>query len=136
MTVFDVDELMHAGRTELGSTDWITLEAEAISGYAAAVGGPAPDPGAPAPPLMLLALTNLFLPQLFEVKDVAGVNYGAGSVRFGASARAGDRLRGSACLIDATEVPGGVQTTVEIRVEVDAAAEPGCVVQSLSRWLR
>jgi hypothetical protein len=38
--------------------------------------------------------------------------------------------------VDAAEVNGGVQTTVQIRIEIDGSDEPACVVESLSRWLR
>jgi hypothetical protein len=33
------------------------------------------------------------------------------------------------------EIPGGVQTTIRITVEVEGAGHPACVVDSLSRWL-
>jgi hypothetical protein len=32
-------------------------------------------------------------------------------------------------------VPGGVQTTIRITMEVEGGDEPACVVDSLSRWL-
>jgi hypothetical protein len=41
----------------------------------------------------------------------------------------------AAALREATEVPGGVQTVVEVRVEVEGEPEPACVIRSLSRWL-
>jgi acyl dehydratase len=87
-------------------------------------------------PYFALSLTNRFLPDLLQVPaSSSGVNYGAESVEFGPPLSAGDRVRGAAALVGAAEVKGGVQTTVEIRVEVDGAAEPACVVRSLSRWL-
>jgi len=64
-----------------------------------------------------------------------GVNYGAGSVRFGAGLPVGSRVRGTALLVACDEIPGGVQTTIRITVEVDGADHPACVVESLSRWL-
>ena len=45
---------------------------------------------------LTLALTNLFLPQIVEVRGVSlGVNYGTGNVRFPAPLLAGSRVRGS-----------------------------------------
>jgi len=44
-------------------------------------------------------------------------------------------VRGAAELVACDEIPGGVQTTILITVEVDGADQPACVVESLSRWL-
>jgi acyl dehydratase len=90
-----------------------------------------------APPMMLLALSNRFMQRLIEVRGIsAGVNYGTGLVRFNAPVRAGDRLRASAVLLDASEVAGGVQTTVRLQMEIEGCDEPACTIDSLSRWLR
>jgi acyl dehydratase len=134
-TVLDIDELVMAQGRDLGVTGWRTVEPLQLTLFAAATGG---DPTADAAPEYFgLSLTNLFLPELLEVRHAAsGVNYGTGSVRFPAPIRAGDRVRGRAALVDVEDVPGGVQTTVEICIEVEKQAEPACVVESLSRWLR
>lgn len=119
----------------MGTTGWATLEASDVKRFVEATA--TPDVGGTVPPLMVLSLTNRFLPELLQVPGASnGVNYGTGSVRFPAEVRVGDRLRASALLSEAVEVPGGVQTTVEITVEVDGSAQPACVVESLSRWMR
>ena len=157
-TVFDeVDALLGAATRDLGATGWRTFEASQLTAFAAAIGSPGPGPhdAAPltafaaatrspgpgphdaAPPLLILALTNLFLPELLDVRGASnGINYGTGTVSFATPVRPGDRVRGRAVLVDATEVPGGVQTTIEIRVEVEGCHDPACVVESLSRWMR
>ena len=87
--------------------------------------------------MLLLSLTNRFLPDLLEVRGASsGVNYGTGPVRFGALPQAGDRIRASALHVESAEAPGGVQTRVQIRIEVEGADSPACTVDSLSRWLR
>jgi acyl dehydratase len=137
MPAIGIDDLREAAGRDLGCTGWRTVEHSQLVRFAAATGTPAPVPGGAAPPLFVLALTNLFLPELLVVSDAAnGVNYGAGEVRFPASVKAGDRLRACARILDAAEVAGGMQTTIEIRVEVEGGSEPACVVQSLSRWSR
>ena len=129
------DDLLGAVGRQLGTTGWATLEASDVKRFVEATA--TPDVGGTVPPLMVLSLTNRFLPELLQVPGASnGVNYGTGSVRFPAEVRAGDRLRASALLSEAVEVPGGVQTTVEITVEVDGSAQPACVVESLSRWMR
>lgn len=133
----DLDALLAAAPADLGCAEWYTLTASAIADFSDATGGPPPGPEELAPPMMILALTNFFMPQLLEVRGASsGINYGTESVRFNAPARAGDRLRARAFLLRTAEVPGGVQTTVQIRVEIDGSDEPACVVESVSRWLR
>lgn len=129
----DLDELLKAPPLELGSTGWVQIDAEALRSFRRATGQPE---GEEVPPLMLLSLTNRFLPELLQVPAASsGVNYGAESVRFGPGARHGDGVRGAATLVAATEVASGVQTTVEIRVEGERSGEALCVVRSLSRWM-
>lgn len=137
-TVFEgADSLLSAAPRDLGCTDWVTLDQSAISNFATATLAAGAQDDEVAPPLLVLSLTNRFLPELLEVRGVSsGVNYGSGSVRFNAPVRVGDGLRARAFLIDATEVPGGVQTTVQIRVEIEGSDEPACIVESLSRWMR
>ena len=124
-----LDELRMAPPLDLGATDWIVVGEGELSDFEGAVGGG-------VSPYFALSLTNRFLPDLLLVPAAAsGVNYGAESVEFGPPLAAGDRVRGAAALVAADEVKGGVQTTVEIRVEVEGTDRPACVVRSLSRWL-
>jgi acyl dehydratase len=135
-TVFtDLDLLLTAAPMELGVTDWIEVDEEAIADFARATLVPSrPDA---ASPLMILSLSNRLLPELLQVPAASsGVNYGAASVRFGPEVKAGGRVRASASLVESTEVTGGVQTLVEIRIEAEGCEEPACVIGSLSRWLR
>jgi acyl dehydratase len=137
-TVFpDLDALLSAGRRDLGLTEWIELDRSVLTGFAAATWSGGGEDGNVAPPMLLLSLTNRFLPDLLEVRGASsGINYGTGPVRFDAPARAGDRIRARATLLEAVEVPGGVQSAVEIRIEVEGSDQPACTVESLSRWLR
>jgi len=117
---------------DLGATDWVEVTPEQVDDYVAATGDSAGD----LPPLLLLALTNLFMPQLFAVDDASmGVNYGTGEVRFPASAAVGTQVRARAELVACDDVRGGIQTTVRITVEAEGVDAPVCVVDALSRWL-
>jgi acyl dehydratase len=137
-TVFhDLDELLSAGRRDLGATDWVELTRAVLTDFSAATWSAGRDDDNVAPPMLLVSLTNRFLPDLLEVRGTSsGINYGTGKVRLHASPRAGDQIRAGAVLVEAGEVAGGVQTTVEIRIEVQGSEEPACVVESLSRWMR
>jgi hypothetical protein len=140
-TIFESpDELLTAVGRNLGTTPWFSVDRESVSRFERATATRS-DPSDRIPPFMLVSLTNYFLPQLLEVRGISsGVNYGSGSIRFGAGARVGDRLNATATIVDAVEVPGGVQTAIEIAVSVEGDAYsgsgPACVVESLSRWLK
>jgi len=150
-TVFgSLDELRAAEPgTDLGTSDWIEVTQRHVDQFAEATGDhqwihvdverarrESPYGGPIAHGYLTLALSNLALPQIVEVRGVSlGVNYGTGRVRFPAPVPVGSRVRGRAELVACDEVPGGVQTTIRITMEVEGGDEPACVVDSLSRWL-
>lgn len=85
---------------------------------------------------LTLSLCNLFLPQLVVVRAVRmGVNYGANRVRFPAPVTVGSRIRGAAEILACDDVPGGVQATIRITAHLEGSAKPGCVVETLNRWM-
>jgi acyl dehydratase len=143
-TIFEtLDEVRAAVGRHLGTTDWITLSQDQVDRFTRATGDEEGDGGGhgdvptAAPPLLVLSLTNLFLPQIVEVRGASmGVNYGTGAVRFPAPAPVGSRIRGRADLVGCEDIRGGVQTTMRITVDVDGRDEPACVVDALSRWLQ
>jgi acyl dehydratase len=141
-TVLDgLDAVRAAVGRPLGTTAWTEVTREQVDRFDQAVGatGGTSDTASAdgtAPPHLVLALTNLFMPQLVEVRGVSmGVNYGTGEVRFPAAAPVGGRLRAGAELVACEDIAGGVQTTIRITVEVEGADEPACVVDALSRWI-
>jgi len=129
-TVLDsLDEVRAAVGRHLGTSDWLEITPERLDRFAAATGDR--DHG-----YLALALTNLFLPEIVEVRGASlGVNYGTASVRFRVPLLVGSRVRGTAELVACDEIAGGVQTTIRITVEVEGTGHPACVVDSLSRWL-
>jgi acyl dehydratase len=84
-----------------------------------------------------MSLVNLFLPQIMEVRGISmGVNYGADRLRFPAPVKVGARVRGGGELVMVEEVKGGaVQATVRVTVEVEGSDRPGCVVETISRFI-
>jgi acyl dehydratase len=144
-----LDELRAAAGTHLGWTDWIEITQDRVDLFADATGdhqwihvdvararAESPFGGPIAHGYLTLALSNLFLPQLIAVPAAsAGVNYGTGKVRFPAPVPVGSRVRGGAEITAVDDIPGGLQTTITITVEVEGATKPACVIESLSRWL-
>jgi acyl dehydratase len=139
-TVFEsLDDLRAATGTLLGISEWIDVTPERVALFAAARGTTEPEEAADAigvPEHLTLALTNRVLPEILEVRGASvGVNYGTGRVRFPAPVPVGSRVRGRAELVACDDIPGGVQTSILVTIEVEGADEPACVVESLSRWL-
>lgn len=149
-TVFDnPDALLAAVGTDLGASEWITIEQDRIDGFADATGDHQwihVDPvkategpfGAPiAHGYLTLSLTNQFLPEIVRVDNVSmGINYGVNKVRFPQPVVVGSKVRGTAVLTDAQEINGGVQAVITITVEIEGADKPACIVESVSRFLR
>lgn len=148
-TFATLDELRGATGRHLGWTDWIDITQARIDLFAEATGdhqwihddveratAESPFGGPIAHGYLTLALSNLFLPQLIAVPAAsAGINYGTGRVRFPSPVPVGSRVRGGAEIASVEEIPGGLQTTIAITIEVDGQAKPACVIDSLSRWL-
>ena len=143
-----LDELRGAAGRHLGWTDWMEITQQRVNLFADATGdhqwihvdieraNAGPFGGPIAHGFLTLALSNRFLPELLQVPGAsAGVNYGTGKVRFPAPVPVGSRIRGGAEITAVEEIPGGVQTTITITIEVEGSAKPACVVESLSRWL-
>jgi acyl dehydratase len=140
--------LLDAVGTDLGVTDWLTIEQGRVDRFAEATGDhqwihtdPERAKGGPfggtiAHGYLTLSLVNHFLPQLIEVHGIAmGINYGTDRVRFPAPVPVGSRVRAAAVLAGADEVPGGVQARVTVTVEVEGQDKPACVVETLSRFV-
>ena len=151
-TVFaSPSDLLGAVGRHLGHSDWVTVDQERIDLFAESTGDhqwihvdPAAAASGPfgatiAHGYLTLALTNLFLPEIVRVEGISmGVNYGVNRVRFPKPVLVGSRLRASAVLTAADELPGesGVQAVITITVEIEGEAKPACVVESVSRFLR
>jgi acyl dehydratase len=155
VTTFEgIDELRAGVGTELGTSEWVTVTQEMVQTFADATGdqqwihvdveratAESPFGGPIAHGYLTLSLTNLFLPQVVEVRGIsAGLNRGTGKIRFPAPVPVGSRLRASVRLEVADDVVRddvviGVDTTMLITVEREGADKPVCVVESLSRYL-
>ncbi len=84
---------------------------------------------------LTLSLVNLFLPDLVRVENAKmGVNYGTEKVRFPAAVKVDARIRGRAQVLEATDVPGGVQIVVRVTIEIEGGDRPACVADTISRF--
>jgi acyl dehydratase len=146
-TVFaNPGELLGAVGRDLGKSDWLEITQQRIDLFADATGDhqwihvdperakSGPFGATIAHGYLTLALVNLFLPQLLEVRGISmGVNYGTDKVRFPSPVPVGSRVRGSGQLVEAQEAKGGaVQAKVRVTVEIDGKDRPGCVADTIS----
>jgi len=148
-TVFEGVDAVKAGvGRHLGYSDWLEITQDRVDLFAEATGdhqwihvdpeaaAAGPFGGPIAHGYLTLSLSNLFLPQIVEVQGIsAGVNYGANKIRYPAPVLVGSKLRAGAELVAVDEVPGGVQTTMVITIEIEGGTKPACVIESLSRYL-
>ena len=141
------EELRVAPGREAGPTDWITVEQSRIDAFAAATddhqwfhvdpvrAAAGPFGSTIAHGYLTLSLVNLFLPDLVRVENAKmGVNYGTEKVRFPAAVKVDARIRGRAQVLEATDVPGGVQIVVRVAIEIEGGDRPACVADTISRF--
>jgi acyl dehydratase len=140
--------LLDAVGTDLGTTDWITITQDQINAFAEATldnqwihvdterakAGPFGTPIAHG--FLTMSLAAYFLSQLVHVSNISmGINYGADKVRFPAPVPVNSRVRAKGELLEAKEVPGGVQATTRITMEREGGDKPVAIVDSISRYL-
>ena len=84
---------------------------------------------------LTLALT---IPLWSELLDVTGVttkvNYGLDKVRFPAPVPVGARIRLRGSIAELTDIPGGVQVTMDQVIEVEGSDKPSVVARAVHRY--
>ncbi len=141
-------ELEAALGQTFGPTEWLLIDQDRINKFADATGDhqwihvdvekakTGPFGSTVAHGFLTLSLTNLFLPQLIEVRGISmGLNYGLNKIRFPAVVPAGTRIRGKGELISVEkQANGGIQSIMRITVEVEGGGKPACVAEAISLW--
>ena len=140
--------LLELAGTDLGTTEWITVDQQRINEFADATGdhqwihvdveraaAESPFGGPIAHGYLTLSLVNLFLPDLVTVEEFSmGVNVGLERVRFTSPVPSGAMIRGRGEVVSVTEEKGGVQAVVRVTVEIEGADRPACVADTISRF--
>ncbi len=133
--------------TELGVSDWVTVDQKRVDIFADATGDhqwihvdPAraargPFGGTIAHGYLTLALLIPMWTEILTVRSVrTKVNYGLGKVRFPAPVPVGSRLRTRARLAALDDLPDGAQLTIDAIVELEGGEKPACVAQPIFRF--
>jgi acyl dehydratase len=150
MRVFkDVDELAAAKGEHLGTGEWREVTQDAVQLFADATGDyqwihldqerakAGPFGSTIAHGYMTLSLIPVLAKDIYRVENVTMVvNYGLNKVRFPSPVKVGSRVRGSAELIDITDVAGGKQAITRFTIEIEGSDKPACVAETVSRIIR
>jgi len=148
-TTFDSPKaLLDAVGERVGPTDWVTITQEQINQFAEATldnqwihvdterAKAGPFGGPIAHGYLTMSLAAYFLGEMVRVSNISmGINYGVDKVRFPAPVPVGSRLRATGEIVDAKEVPGGVQATVRVTIEREGGEKPAAIVDTVSRYL-
>lgn len=147
-TVGSVSEIMELVGHELGESDWLEISQERINTFADATDDHQwihcdPDRAAQGPfgttiahGYLTLSLVIPLMEQVLVIENkTTSINYGLNKVRFPSPVAVGSRIRMKASLEEATEVPSGVQVTVNCVIDVEGQERPACVASVLARHL-
>ena len=138
----------HVGQT-LGVTDWRTVVQDDINTFAKLTGDEQwihVDPERAKETPIGTTIQHGFLTLgfstglLWSVCVVEGfgmiLNYGLNKVRFPSPVPVGSRVRATSTLTDTQDIGAGtVQITVTTVVEIEGAAKPACVAESILRYI-
>ena len=146
MNNYQMDELPELVGQPLGSSEWLQVDQHRIDCFAQATGdeqwihvdqaraAAGPFGGTVAHGYLTLSLLPALAATAFRVTDSRmGVNYGVNRVRFPAPVPVGSLLRGHFTLLRCEPCEGGLQLTIEVRVERQDSDKPVCVAETLSR---
>jgi acyl dehydratase len=146
--VGSVAEIIDLVGREIGASEWMEITQERIDTFADATddhqwihcdpvrAAQGPFGTTIAHGYLTLSLVVPLVEQLFIIENkTTSINYGLDKVRFPAPVPVGSRIRMTASLTNAVEVPSGVQVTLNCVIEVEGQERPACVATVLLRHL-
>ncbi len=137
-------DLTGAVGTELGVSEWITVDQNRINTFADCTedhqwlhvdpdrADTGPFGSTIAHGYLTLSLLSKMLMDVVQVAEFDSmVNYGLNKVRFPSAVPAGSRVRGRVRLVDAQARDQGVLAVFGVAIEVDGAQKPACVAEAV-----
>jgi acyl dehydratase len=150
MGVVTADELKALVGSNIGTSEWLTIDQPMIDKFAEATGDHqfihvdvekaklTPFGGTIAHGFLSLSIMPVLtqmteMPRLENIK--MGVNYGGNKTRFLAPVRSGKRVRGHFKLLEIEEKrPGQWQQTVEYTLEIEGEDKPALIAEWISQF--
>ena len=146
--VYSPTELLGMVGDSIGTSQWYDIDQQLVNEFgritkdeqwihmdeeAAARG---PFGGTIAHGFLTLSLLPTLMSEAFQVNGAKMVvNYGLDRVRYPAPVLVGQRIRAQINVGDAQEIPNGVHVVFHVIVERDGEDRPGCVADSVARYL-
>lgn len=145
MRVFtSLDEVAEAAGSELGTSDWLTIDQARVNQFADATGDhqwihvdverakDGPFGGTIAHGYLTLSLVPWLGSQVFTLQTPgAKLNYGVNKVRFPHPVRVGRRIRSHVAIGEVVGIPAGKQMTVRHTIEIENEVKPACVAETV-----
>ncbi|MCX6401644.1 MAG: MaoC family dehydratase [Propionibacteriales bacterium] len=145
MRVFTTfEEVTEAAGTDLGSSEWVTIDQRRVNQFADATGDHqwihvdmeraknGPFGGTIAHGYLTLSLVPWLGSQVFTLRTPgAKLNYGVNKVRFPTPLLVGKRIRLHVTMGDVVDIPSGKQLTVRHTVEIEGEPKPACVAETV-----
>ena len=147
-TVSGLEELKQQAGKEWGVGEWMEITQERVNQFADATDDhqwihvdverakQGPFGGPIAHGFLTLSLVLLLArgtsPRVDGIR--MAVNYGLNRVRFPAPVHVGKRVRAHVKNLSIEDVPGGVQVTNQVTVEIEGEEKPACVAETIGRY--
>ncbi|WP_152347203.1 MaoC family dehydratase [Brevibacterium sp. CFH 10365] len=141
-TINGIDEIESLIGQELGSSEWMTMDQDAINTFADVTGdhqwihvdearaAEGPYGATIVHGFFTLALIPKFSTEVFTIEGVAiRVNYGLNKVRFLQPVVVGSRLRGTISVNNVIRGDKGTQVILEHTIEIEGEDRPACVAE-------
>ncbi|MEA3139223.1 MAG: hypothetical protein QOK23_1392 [Gammaproteobacteria bacterium] len=145
-TYQNLTELKALLGSEIGTSDWLTIDQGRIDQFAAVTGDDQwihVDPKRAAAGMfgstvahgfLTLSLLPFFIRSSHKLEGARlSVNYGLNRVRFPSPVPVNSRLRAHFKLLSFEPIEGGVQIVTEVTVEREGQGKPVCVAESVGR---
>ena len=141
-TINGIDEIESLIGEELGSSEWMTMDQDAINTFADVTGdhqwihvdearaAEGPYGATIVHGFFTLSLIPKFSTDVFTIEGVSiRVNYGLNKVRFLQPVVVGSRLRGTISVKDVIRGDKGTQVILEHTIEIEGQDRPACVAE-------
>ena len=145
MKTVTFEELPALAGQEIGVSDWVEIDQDRIDKFADATGDhqwihldverakkEMPGGKTIAHGYLTLSLIPWLAGNLMRIEGVTrGINYGSNKVRFTNMVPVGSRVRARSKLLSVEARGGGMQLTSEVTIEIEGAARPACIAETI-----
>ncbi|SMX83651.1 Acyl dehydratase [Brevibacterium sp. 239c] len=141
-TLNGIDEITSLVGTELGSSEWTTIDQEAINTFADVTddhqwihideqrAADGPYGSTIVHGFFTLSLIPKFSSEIFTIEGVSiRVNYGLNKVRFAQPVPVGSRLRGTVSVNEVIPGDKGTQVILKHVIEIEGEDRPACIAE-------